>query len=68
MTATGEPATERHLLRYTLVLGIVGIGIWICANLAGNHTIGIWLSRTLDVQFQLSPRSQVVNGHITGST
>ena len=41
MTATGEPATAEHLLRYGLAFGCLGIGIWIIANLAGNHTIHI---------------------------
>ncbi len=38
-TAMGEPATAAHLRRYALVLSILGLGIWIVANLIGNQII-----------------------------
>jgi hypothetical protein len=37
MTATGEPATADHLRRYALAFGTIGVGIWLVANLAGDH-------------------------------
>jgi hypothetical protein len=40
-TATGEPATLAHLRRYTLVALLLGLAVWVVANLVGNH----WLNR-----------------------
>jgi hypothetical protein len=40
LTATGEPATAADLRRYTWVLGILGLGAWIAANLVGNQVVG----------------------------
>ncbi len=36
-TSTGEPATKDDLRRYVLLTILLGIGIWILANLVGNH-------------------------------
>lgn len=36
-TATGEPATRAHLRRYGILVLTVGLGIWIVANVIGNH-------------------------------
>ncbi len=41
MTASGEPATAEHLRRYALGLGLLGLGVWVVANLIGNRAIGI---------------------------
>jgi hypothetical protein len=41
MTATGEPATAEHLRRYALGLGLLGLGLWIAANLIGNRGTGL---------------------------
>jgi hypothetical protein len=38
-TATGEPATVADFRRYTWILGILGLGAWIAANLVGNQVI-----------------------------
>jgi hypothetical protein len=37
MTATGEPAVADHLRRYALAFGTIGVGVWVVANLAGEH-------------------------------
>lgn len=39
-TATGEPATAAHVQRYILITLAVGAGVWVFANLLGNH----WLA------------------------
>jgi hypothetical protein len=36
-TSTGEPATAAHLRKYAVVTIVVGLGVWIVANLLGNH-------------------------------
>ncbi len=41
LTATGEPATVEQVRRYTMWLGVIGLGVWIAANLIGNHAIRI---------------------------
>ncbi len=41
-TAMGEPASQRrYLYKYVLGTGAFGLGIWVFANLLGNH----WLTR-----------------------
>lgn len=40
-TATGEPAAPAHLRRFVMAAIPVGLGVWIIANLIGNH----WLAR-----------------------
>lgn len=40
-TASGEPATPEQFRRYILLAPLVGIMVWIGANLIGNH----WLAR-----------------------
>jgi hypothetical protein len=35
-TTTGEPATEAQLRAYYLVAGLLGVGVWVVANLIGN--------------------------------
>jgi hypothetical protein len=40
LTATGEPATYEDLRRYALGLGLIGLGVWVVANLIGNRGIG----------------------------
>ncbi len=39
MTATGEPATEEHLRRYVRVLLPLTAGVWVVANVLGNHVL-----------------------------
>lgn len=41
-TAYGEPATAAHLRRYLLVAPILGLSIWILANILGNHVVTGW--------------------------
>jgi hypothetical protein len=38
-TATGEPATAAHLRRYAWVLGVLGFGGWVAANLIGSQSL-----------------------------
>jgi hypothetical protein len=38
-TAMGEPATVAHLRRYTAVVSIVGLGIWVAAKLVASHAV-----------------------------
>jgi hypothetical protein len=40
-TSTGEPATPDHLRRYVLGALLIGVGIWVAANLLGNY----WMVR-----------------------
>jgi hypothetical protein len=40
LTSTGEPATEAHLIRYLSVTPVLGVAIWLVANLISNH----WLA------------------------
>jgi len=37
MTATGEPATEKHFARYVRVLLPLAAGVWVAANVIVNH-------------------------------
>jgi hypothetical protein len=37
LTAAGEPASVHDLRRYALVLGALGLGAWVVANLIGNQ-------------------------------
>lgn len=39
MTATGEPAGEGHFSRYVRVLLPLAIGVWLAANVLGNHIL-----------------------------
>lgn len=36
-TPTGEPATHEQFLRYMKGLPLVAAGLWVVANLLGNH-------------------------------
>ncbi len=36
-TATGEPAAMIHFRRYAWIVLGIGLGLWIVANLIGNH-------------------------------
>jgi hypothetical protein len=38
-TSTGEPATAAHLRRYAVGTILVGLLIWVVANLIGNHLL-----------------------------
>jgi hypothetical protein len=38
-TADGEPATAAHLQRYLLVGAVVGLAVWVVANVIGNHVL-----------------------------
>ena len=43
MTATGEPASIDHLRRYAIGVSILGLAIWVAANVLGNsvpHSLG----------------------------
>lgn len=40
-TATGEPASPGDLSRFVLTILPLGLGVWVIANLVGNH----WLPR-----------------------
>jgi hypothetical protein len=37
LTATGEPATALNLRRYTWRLGLLGVVVWVAANVIGNR-------------------------------
>ncbi len=39
MTATGEPATEQHLTGYVRILLPSAVGVWVAANVVGNHVL-----------------------------
>ncbi len=39
LTATGEPATKEHLTRYVRILLPLAAGIWVLANVLGNHVL-----------------------------
>jgi hypothetical protein len=39
LTAMGEPASVHHLRRYAQVLGALGFGAWVVANLIGNQAL-----------------------------
>lgn len=38
-TATGEPATVGHFKRYVRVLLPLAAGVWVAANVLGNHIL-----------------------------
>jgi hypothetical protein len=38
-TSTGEPATPADLQRYVLTMLALGGGVWVIANLFGNHLL-----------------------------
>lgn len=37
LTATGEPATALDLRRYACGLGLIGLVVWVAANIIGNR-------------------------------
>jgi hypothetical protein len=39
-TATGEPMTKSELLRYLILAPALALGVWVVANLLGNHWPG----------------------------
>lgn len=39
-TATGEPATPDHLRRFAIGAVVLGLGLWVIANVIANH----WLA------------------------
>lgn len=39
LTDLGEPATPAHLRRYVIATLVVGLGVWVLANLIGNHWV-----------------------------
>lgn len=39
LTAEGEPATPGHLRRYLIGLGVIGLAVWVIANVIGNHAL-----------------------------
>jgi hypothetical protein len=39
LTGMGEPATEADLRRYWFLAGLIGMGVWVVANLVGNHVV-----------------------------
>ncbi len=39
MTATGDPATEEHFSRYARILLPLAVGVWVVANVLGNHVL-----------------------------
>jgi hypothetical protein len=39
MTLTGEPATPEQLKRYVTILVPVTAGVWVIANVVGNHVL-----------------------------
>jgi hypothetical protein len=41
LTAMGEPATPDDLRRYCTSASLLGMGLWVAANLIGNHA---WLA------------------------
>lgn len=36
-TASGEPATKKHLARYLVLAPVIAAAVWIVANLIGNQ-------------------------------
>ena len=38
-TLTDQPATAKHFRWYVVVLLLVALGVWVGANLAGNHLL-----------------------------
>jgi hypothetical protein len=38
-TATGGPASRGHLRRYALTALPLGLGVWVFANVLGNHVM-----------------------------
>jgi hypothetical protein len=36
-TSTGDPATPRHLRQYAVGALSLGLGVWVIANVLGNH-------------------------------
>jgi hypothetical protein len=38
-TASGEPATGRDLQRYVVGAGLVGMAVWVVANVLGNYVL-----------------------------
>lgn len=39
LTATGKPATVEHFRRYVRVLLPLAAGVWVVANVLGNHVL-----------------------------
>jgi hypothetical protein len=39
-TVTGEPATPAHLQRYLLLVPLIGLAVWVTANLLGRSWFG----------------------------
>lgn len=39
MTSTGQPATVEHFRRYVRVLLPLAAGVWVAANVLGNHIL-----------------------------
>jgi hypothetical protein len=38
-TATGEPATFAHFRRFLVGTVLIGVSIWVIANVLGNHVL-----------------------------
>jgi hypothetical protein len=38
-TSVGEPATQKHLYRYLVGVAVVGLAVWVAANVLGNHVL-----------------------------
>jgi hypothetical protein len=38
-TTEGQPATPDHLWRYVRATVAVGLGVWVVANVIGNHVL-----------------------------
>lgn len=39
-TADGEPATPAHLRRYLVGATLIGLAVWVVANVIGNNVLG----------------------------
>lgn len=38
-TAEGEPATPAHLRRYLIGVAVLGLAVWVIANIIGNYVL-----------------------------
>ncbi len=38
-TAEGQPATPAHLRRYLIAVVVLGLGLWVMANVVGNYLL-----------------------------
>ena len=39
LASTGDPATPDVLRRYVVCVSLIGLGVWVVANVIGNHLL-----------------------------